>query len=188
MDPQRILDMVSIQGRIPHFPYHRKDEWFLPFKLFNCFGAKNNQERIFSWQKVKCFPWLTFLSKLAFCNQERKLLKVTERVAQKNINATLGEIKGSNNFTKCGISIDGTWQRSGYSSLNGYVATASNLDKLEWVQLYAASHPGLRNRCPRDLVLYEADLQPLTLRSDIYWLNNLPSSSVTVTSTEPLFG
>ncbi|GFU82325.1 uncharacterized protein TNCV_4148921 [Trichonephila clavipes] len=62
---------------------------------------------------------LPFSSKLAFRNQERKLLKATERVAQENINAALSEIKGSNSFTKCGISIDGTWQRRGYSSLNG---------------------------------------------------------------------
>ncbi|GFX72706.1 uncharacterized protein TNCV_4063011 [Trichonephila clavipes] len=68
---------------------------------------------------------LPFLSKLAFRNQERKLLKATERVAQKNINAALSEIKGSNSFTKCGISIDGTWQRRGYSSLNGCVSAIS---------------------------------------------------------------
>ncbi|GFX82437.1 uncharacterized protein TNCV_2871181 [Trichonephila clavipes] len=74
----------------------------------------------FSAGKNLCaFLGLPFLSKLAFRNQERKLLKATERVAQENINAALSEIKGSNSFTKCGISIDGTWQRRGYSSLNG---------------------------------------------------------------------
>ncbi|GFW43315.1 uncharacterized protein TNCV_2923631 [Trichonephila clavipes] len=61
-------------------------------------------------KKLCAFLGLPFLSKLAFCNQERKLLKATERVAQENINAALSEIKGSNSFTKCGISIDGTWQ------------------------------------------------------------------------------
>ncbi|GFU24218.1 CCHC-type domain-containing protein [Trichonephila clavipes] len=70
-------------------------------------------------KKLCAFLGLPFLSKLAFRNQERKLLKATERVAQENINAALSEIKGSNSFTKCGISIDGTWQRRGYSSLNG---------------------------------------------------------------------
>ncbi|GFS86243.1 hypothetical protein TNCV_661141 [Trichonephila clavipes] len=60
--------------------------------------------------KLCAFLGLPFLSKLAFRNQERKLLKATERVAQENINAALSEIKGSNSFTKCGISIDGTWQ------------------------------------------------------------------------------
>ncbi|GFU28497.1 uncharacterized protein TNCV_1410341 [Trichonephila clavipes] len=73
-----------------------------------------------------CFPRFTFPdTKLAFRNQERKLLKATERVAQENINAALSEIKGSNSFTKCGISIDGTWQRRGYSSLNGCVSAIS---------------------------------------------------------------
>ncbi|GFU15130.1 uncharacterized protein TNCV_2528101 [Trichonephila clavipes] len=95
------------------------------YKLFNCFGAKDNRERIFSWQKLCAFLGLPFLSKLAFRNQERKLLKATERVAQENINAALSEIKGSNSFTKCGISIDGTWQRRGYSSLNGCVSAIS---------------------------------------------------------------
>ncbi|GFY12221.1 uncharacterized protein TNCV_4935101 [Trichonephila clavipes] len=73
-----------------------------------------------------CFPRFTFpVTKLVFRNQERKLLKATERVAQENINAALSEIKGSNSFTECGISIDGTWQRRGYSSLNGCVSAIS---------------------------------------------------------------
>ncbi|GFU81491.1 uncharacterized protein TNCV_4926221 [Trichonephila clavipes] len=76
-------------------------------------------------KKLCAFLGLSFLSKLAFRNQERKLLKATERVAQENINAALSEIKGSNSFTKCGISIDGTWQRRGYSSLNGCVSAVS---------------------------------------------------------------
>ncbi|GFX15362.1 uncharacterized protein TNCV_3302911 [Trichonephila clavipes] len=110
---------------LKRFPYDREDERFLSYKLFNCFGAKDNRERIFSWQKLCAFLGLPFLSKLAFRNQERKLLKATERVAQENINAALNEIKGSNSFTKCGISIDGTWQRRGYSSLNGCVSAIS---------------------------------------------------------------
>ncbi|GFW09073.1 uncharacterized protein TNCV_3081651 [Trichonephila clavipes] len=76
-------------------------------------------------KKLCAFLGLPFLSKLAFRNQERKLLKATERVAQENINAALSEIKGSNSFTKCGISIDGTWQRRGNSSLNGCVSAIS---------------------------------------------------------------
>ncbi|GFX90476.1 uncharacterized protein TNCV_2073541 [Trichonephila clavipes] len=76
-------------------------------------------------KKLCAFLGLPFLSKLAFRNQERKLLKATERVAQENINAALSEIKGSNSFTKCGISIDGTWQRRATSSLNGCVSAIS---------------------------------------------------------------
>ncbi|GFX74942.1 hypothetical protein TNCV_1845141 [Trichonephila clavipes] len=64
-------------------------------------------------------------SKLTIHNQERKMLKVTECVVQGNINDALSEIKGSNNFTKCGISIDGTWQRRCYSSFNGCVRAIS---------------------------------------------------------------
>ncbi|GFU62523.1 CCHC-type domain-containing protein [Trichonephila clavipes] len=82
--------------------------------------------KVFSAGKKLCaFLGLPFLSKLAFRYQERKLLKATERVAQENINSALSEIKGSNSFTKCGISIDGTWQRRGYSSLNGCVSALS---------------------------------------------------------------
>ncbi|GFX93092.1 uncharacterized protein TNCV_140361 [Trichonephila clavipes] len=86
-------------------------------------------------KKLCAFLGLPFLSKLAFRNQERKLLKATERVAQENINAALSEIKGSNSFTKCGISIDGTWQRRGYSSLNGCnyygIAIRNNVGNLQ---------------------------------------------------------
>ncbi|GFY79052.1 protocadherin-like wing polarity protein stan [Trichonephila inaurata madagascariensis] len=49
-------------------------------------------------KKLCAFLGLPFLSKLAFRNQERKLLKATERVVQENINAALSEIKGSNSF------------------------------------------------------------------------------------------
>ncbi|GFU41437.1 RNase H domain-containing protein [Trichonephila clavipes] len=44
-------------------------------------------------------------------------------------------------------------------------SSESNLLKLERVQLSAARIiTGLRNSCPKDFVLYEADLQPLSLR------------------------
>ncbi|GFU37153.1 reverse transcriptase domain-containing protein [Nephila pilipes] len=45
-------------------------------------------------------------------------------------------------------------------------ASDSNLQKLEQVQLSAAQIiTSLRNSCPNDIVLYEADLQPLGFRS-----------------------
>ncbi|GFX55447.1 reverse transcriptase domain-containing protein [Trichonephila clavipes] len=44
-------------------------------------------------------------------------------------------------------------------------ASVTNLQKLQKVQLSAARMiTGLRNTCPRDIVLFEADLQPLRLR------------------------
>ncbi|GFW94879.1 reverse transcriptase domain-containing protein [Trichonephila clavipes] len=44
-------------------------------------------------------------------------------------------------------------------------ASNTNFQKLGKVQLSAAQIiTGLRNTCPRDIVLFEADLQPLSLR------------------------
>ncbi|GFW55570.1 uncharacterized protein TNCV_119541 [Trichonephila clavipes] len=107
------------------FPYDREDERFLSYKLFNCFGAKDNRERIFSWQNYVLSSVYLSCQNLLSAIKKEKLLKTTERVAQENINAALSEIKGSNSFIKCGISIDGTWQRRGYSSLNGCVSAIS---------------------------------------------------------------
>ncbi|GFY09697.1 uncharacterized protein TNCV_3696591 [Trichonephila clavipes] len=119
-------DCLKLLKTIELFPYDREDERFLSYKLFNCFAAKDNRERIFSWQKnyVLSSVYLSCQNLLSAIKKE-KLLKATERVAQENINAALSEIKGSNSFTKCGISIDGTWQRRGYSSLNGCVSAIS---------------------------------------------------------------
>ncbi|GFV94100.1 putative RNA-directed DNA polymerase from transposon BS [Trichonephila clavipes] len=59
-------------------------------------------------------------------------------------------------------------------------ASVTNLQKLEKVQLSAARIiTGLKNTCPRDIELFEADLQPLNLRRRIckagstYGLNGL---------------
>ncbi|GFT25596.1 uncharacterized protein TNCV_1965181 [Trichonephila clavipes] len=101
------------------FPYDREDESSGLINSSIVLGLRIIGKGFSAGKKLCAFLGLPFLSKLAFRNQERKLLKATERVAQENINAALSEIKGSNSFTKCGISIDGTWQRRGYSSLNG---------------------------------------------------------------------
>ncbi|GFV61323.1 RNase H domain-containing protein [Trichonephila clavipes] len=48
------------------------------------------------------------------------------------------------------------------------VASSTNLIKLERVQLSAAKIiTGLRYSCPIDIVLYEADIQPLTMRFEV---------------------
>ncbi|GFV00713.1 probable RNA-directed DNA polymerase from transposon BS [Trichonephila clavipes] len=48
------------------------------------------------------------------------------------------------------------------------VASPTNLKKLERVQLSAARIiTGLRYSCPTDIVLYEADIQPLTMRFEV---------------------
>ncbi|GFY64724.1 hypothetical protein TNIN_348921 [Trichonephila inaurata madagascariensis] len=85
------LDYAKLTGKVPcnnealHklcFPYYREDEWFLPFKLFNCLGLRIIGKGFSSGKKLCAFLGLPLLSKLTFRNQERKKLKVTERVAQ----------------------------------------------------------------------------------------------------------
>ncbi|GFY40075.1 hypothetical protein TNIN_3741 [Trichonephila inaurata madagascariensis] len=66
------------------------------------------------------------------------------------------------------------------------VAPASNLDKLERVQLSAASVITGSTIATRGGILYEADLQPLMLQSRYLWPNTLPSSPVSLNSTEHL--
>ncbi|GFW34423.1 hypothetical protein TNCV_221491 [Trichonephila clavipes] len=67
--------------------------------------------------KLCAFLGLPFLSKLGFPQSRKKTVEKLNALLKKNINAALSEIKGSNSFTKCGISIDeSTWQRRGYSS------------------------------------------------------------------------
>ncbi|GFV48479.1 uncharacterized protein LOC101238613 [Trichonephila clavipes] len=86
-----------------------------------------------------CFPWLSLLSKLAPRNQERKLLKVAECIAQENINAALGEIKGSNNFTKCGIYVDGKSQPSKHACSN-YKGTTGNMEVVGAYRIFERSN------------------------------------------------
>ncbi|GFU94570.1 hypothetical protein TNCV_3642641 [Trichonephila clavipes] len=80
-------DCLKLLKTIELFPYDREDERFLSYKLFNCFEAKDNRERIFRLAKIMCSSVYLSCQNFAFCNQERKLLKATERVAQENINA-----------------------------------------------------------------------------------------------------
>lgn len=74
-----------------------------------------------------CLP---FLSKCSFRSQEKTLLRIVESCAQENMTtasrevALLKEVSNSK-ITKCGVSVDGTWQRRGYSSLNGCVSVIS---------------------------------------------------------------
>ncbi|GFV20403.1 hypothetical protein TNCV_4141641 [Trichonephila clavipes] len=51
---------------------YKEDEWFLPLKLFNFFGAKNDGERNLCWQKVVCFSWFTFPVQTCFQQLRKK--------------------------------------------------------------------------------------------------------------------
>ena len=67
-----------------------------------------------------------------------------------------------------------------------HVAEDRSLDKLKRVQLAAArAIIGLRNKCPRDIALHEADLQLLRLRSKVFYAKYFLNSSVMVANTEP---
>ncbi|GFV49762.1 uncharacterized protein TNCV_2331561 [Trichonephila clavipes] len=70
------------------------------------------------------------LTKTAYKNQEAKLLKVVQKVAEESMIKDATEIVEkkqnlSSDIVKRGISVDGTWQRRGYTSMNGCVATIS---------------------------------------------------------------
>ncbi|GFX07731.1 putative RNA-directed DNA polymerase from transposon BS [Trichonephila clavipes] len=74
--------------------------------------------------------------------------------------------KGADSRTPCNTYI--TFVRSILENgLQVYqVASASNIDSLERIQFSTTRIiNGLRNSCPRDIVLYKADLLPLRLRS-----------------------
>ncbi|GFV78960.1 uncharacterized protein TNCV_4347191 [Trichonephila clavipes] len=70
------------------------------------------------------------LTKTAYKNQESKLLKVIQEVAEESMIKAATEIEEkqqnlSSDIVKCGISVDGTCQRRGYTSMNGCVAAIS---------------------------------------------------------------
>ncbi|GFY13797.1 uncharacterized protein TNCV_985691 [Trichonephila clavipes] len=70
------------------------------------------------------------LTKTAYKNQEAKLLKVVQEVAEESMIKASTEIVEkkqnlSSDIVKCGISVDGTWQRRGFTSMNGCVAAIS---------------------------------------------------------------
>ncbi|GFV93361.1 uncharacterized protein TNCV_3685841 [Trichonephila clavipes] len=70
-----------------------------------------------------------FLSKLAFRQQEKKLLSAAISIGEKIRNDAAKGIrqlkKSIHGTVNCGVSVDGTWQRRGFSSLNGCVSAIS---------------------------------------------------------------
>lgn len=66
-------------------------------------------------------------SKKAFGYLEKKLELAANSVALNTMKEAASEIRCSNEISECSVSVDGTWQRRGYSSLNGCV-TAISID------------------------------------------------------------
>ncbi|GFT06122.1 uncharacterized protein TNCV_1595391 [Trichonephila clavipes] len=68
------------------------------------------------------------VSKAAYKSCEKKLLNVASVVSKNAMIEASDEIrklKNTSDVAECGVSVDGTWQRRGHSSLNGCVAVLS---------------------------------------------------------------
>ncbi|GFV26513.1 uncharacterized protein TNCV_3361661 [Trichonephila clavipes] len=69
------------------------------------------------------------LSKTAYTNHENKLMSVISEVSELSMQKAASELlvlhPTKNKIVECGISVEGTWQRRGYSSMNGCVAALS---------------------------------------------------------------
>ncbi|GFW87038.1 uncharacterized protein TNCV_1922641 [Trichonephila clavipes] len=73
---------------------------------------------------------LPFLSKTAFRNQELKIQQAASIVSIESMKNAATEVKKLKNsplesISCCGVSMDGTWQKRGYSSHNGCVSCIS---------------------------------------------------------------
>ncbi|GFU26605.1 hypothetical protein TNCV_1837331 [Trichonephila clavipes] len=68
-------------------------------------------------------------SKTAYTNHENKLMSVISEVSELSMQKEASELlvlhPTKNKIVECGISVDGTWQRRGYSFMNGCVAALS---------------------------------------------------------------
>ncbi len=61
----------------------------------------------------------------AYNNHNKALLKVVRRLADETMRTAALRVHQANDSSECGVSVDGSWQRRGYSSLNGVVTAAS---------------------------------------------------------------
>ncbi|GBL96020.1 hypothetical protein AVEN_199980-1 [Araneus ventricosus] len=72
---------------------------------------------------------LPSLSKMAYRSPEKRILLSVTEVAKKTMATAAQEVKylktSKGNVTRRGVSVDGTWQRPGYNSLNGCVSVLS---------------------------------------------------------------
>lgn len=68
---------------------------------------------------------LPFISKTAFRRHECQLLEAVQCVSENNMKEAAKEVKDLKSNVACGVSVDGTWQRRGHTSLNGCVSVIS---------------------------------------------------------------
>ena len=68
---------------------------------------------------------LPYPSKSTFRSHELRLLQAVKLASEENMNTASEEVKKLKKDKTCGVSVDGTWQRRGYMSLNGCVSAIS---------------------------------------------------------------
>ncbi|GFW97873.1 uncharacterized protein TNCV_1426361 [Trichonephila clavipes] len=93
------------------------------------------------------------LSKTAYTNHENKLMLVNYQ-CKKQLLELLVLHPTKNKIVECGISVDGTWQRRGYSSMNGCVAALSvDTGKVVDIEIMSSYCPTCRkiSKMPRSI-------------------------------------
>ncbi|GBM51705.1 hypothetical protein AVEN_170651-1, partial [Araneus ventricosus] len=69
------------------------------------------------------------LSKMSYRSLEKRILLAVTEVEKKAMATAAQEVKSlrnsKENVTRCGVSVDGTWQRRGYISQNGSLSVLS---------------------------------------------------------------
>ncbi|GFW48844.1 uncharacterized protein TNCV_3900421 [Trichonephila clavipes] len=114
----------------------------------------------------KCFAEKLELfedSRYGLCSHftlKSKLLKVVQEVVEESMIKAATEIVEkqqnlSSDIVKCGISVDGTWQRRGYTSMNGCVAAIS-VDTGKVLDIEVICRPTVQH--VRDFRLYQETL------------------------------
>ncbi|GFX98535.1 uncharacterized protein TNCV_1501131 [Trichonephila clavipes] len=98
------------------------------------------------------------LSKTAYTNHENKLMSVISEVSELSLQKAASELlvlhPTKNKIVECGISVDGTWQRRGYSSMNECLASLSDdTGKVVDIEIMSAYCPTCRkiSKMPRSI-------------------------------------
>ncbi|GFU56082.1 uncharacterized protein TNCV_3405441 [Trichonephila clavipes] len=101
---------------------------------------------------------LSRLSKTAYTNHENKLMLVNSEISELSMQKAASELlvlhPTKNKIVECGISVDGTWQRRGYSSMNGCVAALSvDTGKVVDIEIMSSYCPTCRkiSKMPRSI-------------------------------------
>ncbi|GFW12671.1 uncharacterized protein TNCV_3883811 [Trichonephila clavipes] len=137
--------------------------WFSSSKkTLNC--PEVNTRFVYGMRQIgKCFSAgfklcgtlnLPRLSKTAYSNHENKLMLVNYQCKKQLLNFFLVLHPTKNKIVECGISVDGTWQRRGYSSMNGCVAALSvDTGKVVDIEIMSSYCPTCRkiSKMPRSI-------------------------------------